>query len=286
MTRRMKSDKLKAKSFGGRGFAMTVTQKRRAKRFALCLSGFLLLGLMGCRPEAPAQGDWRTLPLLTDNADRTSEAYEKVKTKLLPDENASLKIDENGAVVYGNWGLEEEGFSPVPTDAEAAAMAEQALADLGLLPQGDYRIGISRIQRTGLDLNGGEAASETIEITARFYRTCNGVDVLSDKKDGILLCLQKGGIARLHYLWRDMETAENPRENPDGTLPLDQAKAIWQRDFHTALRGEIPENPVITTAYLQRENTVSPVWVFSTDEDYINPICVDMYTGEFLSLLF
>lgn len=44
----------------------------------------------------------------------------------------------------------------------------------------------------------------------------------------------------------------------------------------------IPD-PIVTCAYLQLEETVRPVWFFSTDYDYVNSIYIDMYTGEVLN---
>lgn len=57
-----------------------------------------------------------------------------------------------------------------------------------------------------MDLTGGQIHEpETIEYVVSFYRTYNGIDILSDQEDGILVSFDANGLTELRYLWRDVE---------------------------------------------------------------------------------
>ena len=43
-----------------------------------------------------------------------------------------------------------------------------------------------------------------------------------------------------------------------------------------------PENIIITQAYLQWNEEIRRVWVFSTESAYLNPVMIDMDSSEIL----
>lgn len=237
------------------------------------------------------------LPLFTNTVARNFSAettYTALKEKLDISDNSVLTVEDNGRITYSvgqhNWGRGNLNYEL--TDCEAIAVAKQELEKLGLLPQNDYRAVVSRIDRVKLDLSGKqENTPETIEYTVSFYRTHNGIDIVSDQEDGIIVSFNKDGVTELRYLWRNLEVSANKNLTANKHITLQQAQEVYElalgsgEQVKSAKSAEIEAaTPCATTAYLQIGDEVKPVWVFSTDNNYANCIFVDMYTGEVLSV--
>ncbi|MBQ7822579.1 MAG: hypothetical protein IJ338_00105 [Bacteroidaceae bacterium] len=218
-----------------------------------------------------------------------------LKNKLKLSDNSIFEVENNGRITYSvgerNWG--DHNLNYELTDSEAILAAEQELDKLGLLPQDSYRTVVSRIERIKLDLSGEqENVQETVEYTVSFYRTHNGIDVLSDQEDGIIVGFNKDGLTELRYMWRNLSVVASDALGTSKKITFQQAQEACQ----TALvRGEqikttrdaegISKSFFVTTAYLQIDNAVKPVWAFSTDNSYANCIFVDMYTGNVLNVV-
>lgn len=261
----------------------------------LALALCLLVGavtLVGCvkgdtstddPPTSNPVADANTLPVLVDRAlsdTEVQELYETVGTHLSVDENSRLKVSQNGKITYSKWAADSDG-DPAYTlsDDEAVAVAEQTLEKLGLLPTDNYRTAVSKVQQANVNVDSADmSAPKTIEYTVCFYRTYNGMDILSDEDDGILITLNKDGVSRLTYLWRNMQTAKNPHA-ASTKLTAQQAQAVYEQVM-TDANSAAQIAPIITAAYLQTDGETRAVWAFSSDVGYVNSVFVDMYTGE------
>lgn len=218
--------------------------------------------------------------------------HESMKSKLPLGNNEQLTIDEFGKITYLNSSVDlgSADLNYLLTDEEAIDIAERYLLQLGIFPEGSYRTSVNKTERRTLNLIDNQFSSpEVIEYSVCFYRTYNGIDLLSDQDDGIIVSFNKEGLTELKYLWREIELVTNgPDErmealsmNQGVMISKEQAQDIYRNNIDELLSGNTTE-PVITTAYLQLNNTVRPVYVFSTDYHYANSIFIDMYTGEVL----
>lgn len=222
-------------------------------------------------------------PLLVNSSANSSvnrQAYKSIEKALGGNSNSSLTVDQKGKITYSNWNvdLDVEDLQYTITDEEAVAMAEKKLLELDLLPQGEYRTSVSATQRMKFNSDGtGFLDPEIIEYSVSFYRTYNGIDLISDEEDGILITFNKYGISRLTYFWRNIEAVENDSKMLMKPITEMQAKAIFNEKSKMNCA-----DPVVSVAYLQRDDIVNPVWVFSSDTGYANSVFIDMYTGEVL----
>ena len=232
-------------------------------------------------------------PQFTDNPSGTFSAeatYLTLSQKLNITDNSILKVEDSGRITYSvgshNWGANNLTYDL--NDSEAIAKAEELLDELGILPKDNYRAVVSRTERVKLELTGSQnPPPETIEYTVSFYRTHNGIDILSDQEDGIIVSFNKHYLTELRYYWRELASTRSIY-TPDLTkISLEEARNIYRSSISNSEAFQTTEStiePVFTTiAYMQIDNQVTPVWAFSTDNNYTNAIFVDMYTGEVLS---
>ena len=241
------------------------------------------------------QNNTVAMPLFTNNASTEGNAlstealYNKLYNLLQPTDNSILNVEDNGRVTYiaGNkdWGGSLQRCTL--SNSEAVSIAEQQLAAMGLLPTDDYNVTVSKIQRQKLNLNGEMVyLPETIQYVVSFYRTHNGVEVLSDQEDGIIVCVDGSGLTELRYLWRKMDTVTCSQMNTSEVISIEQAQAAYQAalDAEKQIIAMNDTSSFVKTVYLQIGNEVRPVYSFSTDEGYANCIFVDMLTGEVINL--
>jgi len=219
--------------------------------------------------------------------------YSRLQESLSLTENCSLSIEENGRVIYlsdnRNWNA--ESFSYELTNDQAIQIAERQLNELGLLPKGEYRASVSRIQRVRLNLNNEfNETPETVEYTISFYQTLNGIDVVSDEEDGIIVSFNRNGLTQLSYLWRNMELITCDLRLGNAYITYEQAQAIYQSEINSAksvittrVSSDLNNNNC-SVAYLQMCGETRPVYVFSSNDGYSNCIIVDMYSGEVLNI--
>lgn len=256
--------------------------RRRILLIVMLLAIFTLSLFSGCVTKTEGDFDPYTVPFFSTVGSDLNAKSEQIKSKLDMAGNSSFCIDDNGAITY----YRSESCEQIPiqmTDDEALRQATEYLNELGLLPKDGYRAYVSRVNRSGVDLTGAnESASETIWIDVFFYRVFNGVDVISDQEDGIILSFDAQGIRSLRYFWRVIETSKISTD----------AKLISAEDAHhiyldqwNSRHGtccEPYENPEIFSAYIQFNGTSRPCWVIAEDEMYTNAWFIDMFTGEVL----
>ena len=210
--------------------------------------------------------------------------YTHLREKLQETEKSVLNIDENGRITYtvGNrdWGNATRSAYSL-TEAEAIAAAEKILADLGLLPEDEYQVRVSTIDRVQMNLTGGKQQTpETVEYTVCFYRTYNGIDIISDQEDGIIVGISADGLTELRYFWRDMTIENTAERNTANAISHDQARDVCEKEYQMDMTDWF-----VSVAYLQIGDSTRPVYVFATDECYTNSVYVDIYTGEVLSMV-
>lgn len=234
------------------------------------------------------------LPVFVNDAtiSRSGEGiYSRLQKSLINGRSGILNIEDSGMITYyaedRNWGY--DNLSYTLSDLEAISVAEDILEEQGLLPNGNYRASVSKIQRVKLDLSGGKKnAPETIEYVVSFYRTYNGIDVLSDQEVGILVSFDAKGLTELRYLWRELDCNSDIKNVTTDILTISQASEIFEKEIEAGTSivvdsaGTSKHNTYVSIAYMQIEGTVRPVYVFSTDTNYTNSIFVDMHTGEVL----
>lgn len=253
------------------------------KRFlSMVLLTVLIVSLLsGCQKDADAF-DPHTVPVFSTASVDLKAKSDQIAEKLDQSDYCSFGIDDMGAITYRR--LDSSDDQPMElTDEEALQQAKEYLKKAGLLPEDAYHTDVRRVSRTAIDLNGGEAAQpETTSIEVRFYRVFNGVDVISDQEDGILLSFDAQGIRSLQYLWRKIDSSEiaektDPISSEDAhQIYLDQ----WDTRHGTCC--EPTENPEIFNAYIQLNGVSRPCWVIAEDRAYTNAWFIDMFTGEVL----
>lgn len=229
-----------------------------------------------------------------------NEKYIALQESLAISDADILKIENNGRICYSalnrNWGNEDIEYNL--TNDQVITIAKQILNELGLLPQDGYRVGVTATERTRLDLTGENTyESEAIEYTVFFYRTYNGIDLISNDQDGILISFDKQGLTELSYLWRDISVTENVELAANNMtmgeiLTLEEAQTIYftHWDNPDEIESFVGTNDVGTEewpfakmAYLQTDNTTKLVWIFSTGNNYQNGFCIDAKTSAVLT---
>ncbi len=229
----------------------------------------------------------------SDNGTTYEQAIYTQLQRVLPSESDSrLSIEDNGQIIYKSGGRSWSGevFENTLTNEQAIREALQLLSELGIAPQNEYRATVSNIQRYNVALDGTiNNSPEVIEYMVSFYRTYNGIDVISDKEDGILISFNANGITELRYLWRDIAATERIQNNNPTYITVNQAQEAYRSELAAntlASSSNIDENSDaanVITAFLEIDNEVHPVYVFSSDNGYSNAIFVDLVTGEVLT---
>lgn len=222
------------------------------------------------------------VPVFSTKPSNLHDRSEQIKSKLDMSGNSYLRINDIGALSYSR--IDDGGFYPIKmTDEEALRQAQEYLNELGLLPNDAYRTYVSRVNRSAMDLTGGEESqSETVIVDVFFYRVVNGVDVLSDEEDGILLSFDTKGIRNLSYLWRDIEISRISKDAKP--ISSEDAYQIYL-DQWDSLHGtccEPCDNPEILCAYVHYNGVSRPCWVIAENKMYTNAWSIDMFTGEIL----
>ena len=228
----------------------------------------------------------KNMPTLVFSSDYNRSValkYAQFREKLHITEESVLNIDEDGRITYwaGNmdWGNTSKSTYSL-TEAEAISTAEKFLAELGLLPKDDYKVRVATIDRVQMDLTGGkQQAPETIEYTVCFYRTYNGIDIVSDQEDGIIVGISANGLAELRYFWRDMIVENSTERNATEAITPQEARSICEKKYQRNMNEWF-----VSVAYLQIDSITKPVYVFASDDCYTNSVYVDIYTGEVLSM--
>lgn len=241
----------------------------------------VVLVFSGCA-SAEATFDPYEVPVFSTKPGNLLARSEQIESKLDVSGNSYLKISDIGALSYSR--IDDGGFYPIQmTDDEALRQAQKYLKELGLLPKDAYRTYVSRVNRSAMDLTGGgESQSETVMIDVFFYRVFNGVDVLSDQEDGILLSFDAKGVRSLRYLWRDMDISGISKE--EKPITSEEAYQIYLTQWDTR-HGSCCEpcaNPEILRGYVHIDGVSRPCWVIAENKMYTNAWCIDMFTGEIL----
>lgn len=235
-------------------------------------------------PDITALGEIMPILISSSVNKRTNmQKYMYLQEKLQGAEKSVLNIDEDGRITYsvGNrdWGNATRSAYSL-TEAQAINAAEKILADLDLLPEDEYQVRVSTIDRVQMNLAGGKQQSpETVEYTVCFYRTCNGIDIISDREDGIIVGISADGLTELQYFWRDMIIENTVERNSAKAITFEQAQSICEKEYQMDMT-----NWFVSVAYLQINDSTRPVYVFASDDCYTNSVYVDIYTGEVLSM--
>lgn len=232
--------------------------------------------------SASGMDPYRVPHLLSITPDLKSREAE-LKAKLVKDDSCYFDIGDDGSLSFHTGQSFTDGKAFEMTDAQAEVFAKDTLKGLGLLPDGDYRIRIERMESQIPEHGGSAEKPVTVEITVLFLRTFRGIDVMCREDNGISVTIVKDGLAELRYLWRDMELRDIDN---DGKEPLSSDSALTvYRDNWDTIHGSCcdpnPE-PVIKQAYFQRGDICRPAWVICDNEEYLNAVYIDMFTGELL----
>lgn len=249
----------------------------------IAILAVLLIALTACSPAKPS-GEFnpREVPVFVGSDSTPADRQEDLKQVLGWKESDTFRISEEGQLTYYRNDNDFQDSGMTLSDAEATERAEQFLSNLGLLHRGGYRTTVSRVSRSVMD---GSGASDPVivEYTVSFYRVHNGVDVVSDQEDGILLSFDDKGITSLRYFWRDIAVQ---KISDKGSLLTKEAALEVYNNRWDERHGDCCDphpDPDIREAYLNIENTTRPCWVISEDEAYTNAWWIDMFTGEILA---
>jgi len=204
-------------------------------------------------------------PFSQSQSNRIKELLLKKPTKETPD----ISIEENGRLEYYNYDSIESEFD---MEEEAAIdFAKNELKELGILPNREYRIEADVIQ--------------SFEKSVYFYHTYNGLDIISDEEDGIIVRINKNGLKSLQYYWSEIVPVSGTNSVSDDSM-IDESEAIeiYKRELaknHPEIAEEVENWPVVVSkAYRYTGGKSVKVWVCSDGELYLNSIFVDMLTGE------
>ncbi|MBQ3215798.1 MAG: hypothetical protein IJB11_06755, partial [Oscillospiraceae bacterium] len=133
------------------------------------------------------------------------------------------------------------------------------------------------------DTSADLADPEDIEYTVCFYRTYNGIDIISDQEDGIVVSFNKYGLTELQYHWRDLQIVRT-QHSKTGVITREQAQRIGRASLYATNSAALSstDEPASNTwlAYVQVDDEVKCVWVCSTNGGYGNSILIDAITGE------
>ena len=222
------------------------------------------------------------IPVFVSSSGDLNQYLTRLESKLYVSDKSNLQLRDTGMLVYYR-GSEDYKDPMLITDKEAVSKAETYLKELGLLPDDTYHTRVAFTNSTVVDINGGGGeTSETVRVTVFFCRVFNGVDVMSDQEDGIVLSFDAQGIISLRYLWRNIETKELPKTAKP--ITAEQARQVYM-DQWDVLHGtccEPLENPVIFNAYGQFDGVSRPCWVVAEDAAYTNAWYIDAFSGEVL----
>ena len=220
---------------------------------------------------------------------KTNRIYRNLQNVLLH-ENAELKIDEYDRIVYNNFNKHtgEANLGLALSDQQAVSTALQYLDILGLAPDGDYKASVSYVRRYEMDVsNNPVSAPETIQYNVCFNRTVNGIDLLSDQGDGIIVSFDKYGITNLQYKWRDVQTVTVAKNAHSDVITSEQAKNIYLAAVEETVQEtlgadsiESTQKPIVTLAYAEIDGQIRPVWACSPNGAYGNHIFIDVQTGQ------
>jgi len=254
--------------------------RRRFVANLIILAVFTLFMFSGCATTTDTFDPY-VVPVFSTESHDLHARSEQIRSKLDVSGNGFFRISDIGALSYSR--ADSGNYFPIQiTDEEAIRQAQNYLSELGLLPKDAYRTEVSRVNRSELDLTGDASASETLYINVCFYWVFNGVDVMSDQEDGILLSFDAQGIRSLQYFWRTIETTTLSKD----ATPISSEDAhrifLEQWDSRHGTCCEPHQNPEIFRAYAQFDGVSRPCWVIAEDKQYTNAWFIDMFTGEVL----
>jgi len=162
----------------------------------------------------------------------------------------------------------------------AVEFAKNELKDLGLLPDGDYRLEVDVIT--------------SYEKTVVFFHTYNGLEIFSDMEtqegegegEGIGIRINKNGLSTLLYCWRDIVPVSGSNTGSEASI-IDEVEAteLYKKEVvkeHPEAADVVDDWSVfVSPAYRYAEGKSIKIWVFSQDEKYYrNTVFIDMHTGE------
>lgn len=214
----------------------------------------------------------------TDNL-LTSAQKQSIAQKLPGGTKTDLAFEDGGRIEYRNFKTDygKPGTACDFDESTAVNMAKSKLSDLGLLPDGGYRIEVSKSVRQKLNLeSGGVSQPEVMDYSVKFYRQLNGMDLLSDEDDGIVVDINRSGVSRLSYRWRNMKINKLTAAK---IISKDAAKNIYIDDMASKC-AETRIDAKQSSAYALLDGKVIPVWIFSEGEQYSNITAVNAITGE------
>jgi len=212
---------------------------------------------------------------------RTRQNIEQI---LVSDEYDLLKFEDDGSIIFRDTNFDlGNPIGLQMSEEQAVELAKSYLDNLGLFPaDSNYRVSVSNIQKSLLDIATGEFSdSEIIDFTVSFVRQINGIDVFSDKGDGISISFDANGITRLHHNWRNMTVEQAQRRVTNDQISFEQAVEAY-KELHSENYSAdyLPAMVNVSNAYVIRDGVVTAVWVFSEEHDLLNMVMIDFTTGE------
>ena len=132
-----------------------------------------------------------------------------------------------------------------------------------------------------LDVYAGTSVNtETVGWTVKFYHTYDGVPVLSDDNEGIVVSLTKDGLRSLEYNWSTIV----PQQKQQDTLKTeDQAKELYLNEMAKDDMESVKHIDYQQVYFYQSGQTV-PFYVFGDNGPFMNPIYINAVTGEILEV--
>ena len=200
---------------------------------------------------------------------KQSDQIRTILLKKSTTEKPELVIEQNGKLYYRNC---DSKMSDFDMDEETSIeLAKNELKDLGLLPNSEYSIEVDVIQ--------------PFEKNIYFLPVYNGLDIVSDEEDGIIVCINKNGLDTLQYYWRDIVPVSDTNPiSTDSLLDENEAMKVYKRELarnHPEIAEEGDDWPIIVSqVYRYIDGNSVKAWVFSDGQKYLNPIYIDMLTGE------
>jgi len=212
-------------------------------------------------------------------------ARQRIEQILVSEENHVLRFESDGSITFRNTNVDlgVQNMRLQMNEEQAVEAARSHLDNLGLLPaDSNYRVFVSSTERSLFDIATGEFTnSETIGFTVNFVRQINGIDVFSDRGDGISISFDVNGITGLHHNWRNMTVAQAQRQVTTNQITVEQAieslKGIYSENY---LISSLPAMLNVSNAYVIRNGIVTAVWMFSEEHDLLNMVMLDVITGE------
>jgi len=201
--------------------------------------------------------------------------------------NAQLNISDNGRLLYKR----EIGSSGEPVACnfdkdQAIEEAKAKLIELDLLPTAGYRVDVDSVQGMQMDMNffAPENTPETIQYNVRFYPVLDGKDILTDQNDRIVVSFDHRGITSIEYFWRKILQQEEPIVRSSATTSPtsreSQAVDACLEKYQEIENRESSYDIVQSEAFIYTDEGLKSAWVFGQGEYYLNPIIIDINTGE------